>query len=167
MAEHLIVESRLASFGNAKTDDVRDAVGKAILPLWLGKLPAPAIILPRAATRGKRAFGLEFFRRAEAPVGVPRLLELRRQRAVTVKPIGLVERAFVPIESQPFQAFENRRCQLRLGTVDVGILNPQDEDAVHPPREQPVVESGPRSADVQVTGGRWCEANSNVSHSSV
>src|SRR5690242_5186354 len=107
MAEHLIVESRLASFGNAKTDDVRNAGREAILPLWLGKFPARAIILPGAAAGRKGALGLELFRCAEARVGVSRLLKLRRQRAVTVKPIGLVERAFVPIESQPFQAFEN------------------------------------------------------------
>src|SRR5690348_2350938 len=166
MTEHPIVESRLASFGNAKTDDVRNAGRKAILPLWLGKLPAGPVIFPRAATRGKRAFGLEFFRRAEARIGVARLLKLRRQRAVTAKPAGLVERAFVPIESQPFQAFENCGRQLRLGPIGVSVLNPQDEDAVHPPREQPVVESGPRSANVQVAGGRWCESNSSVSHSS-
>jgi hypothetical protein len=82
-----------------------------------------------------------------------RSFEFGSQRTEAVKPVRLMERPFVPVESQPLHAFKNRRRHLRPGTVGVGVFDPQDEDAVHAARKKPVVKRGPGSTDVQVAGG--------------
>ncbi len=151
--ENLVFKISIAGFGNAEADHVRNAFGQAFLPFRLGKIPAGPVVFPGPASGGERALGLQLFRGAEAGVGVPRAFKLRRHRAIAVQPVGLVKWPFVPVESQPLHALQDRRRQFRPGAVGIGVLNPQNKDAVHASREQPVVESGACSTDVQVAGG--------------
>ena len=43
----------------------------------------------------------------------------------------------------------------------IGVLDAQDEDAAVPPREEPVEQRRARAADVEIAGGRGCEADSD------
>jgi hypothetical protein len=52
--------------------------------------------------------------------------------------LGLIERAFIPIEPQPAQAIENAFDQFRAIALEVGILYAEDECATLISCEKPV-----------------------------
>ena len=83
----------------------------------------------------------------------PRLEQLREHLGVPVGLGGLEDRALVPVEIQPPERIEDLFDVLRGRSLAVGIFDPQHERASLAAREQPVVESGPRPADVE--GACW------------
>jgi hypothetical protein len=73
---------------------------------------------------------------------------------------GLEEGTFVGIEAQPVQAFKYSLDHRLGGALNVGVLDAKNVHAAVLAREQPVEESGARSAKMKITGGRRCKSNS-------
>src|SRR5919199_1903240 len=72
--------------------------------------------------------------------------------------LRLQDRPLVPLELQPAQGVEDLLDVLGRRALAVGIFDAQHERAAGPARQQPVVERGPRAADVQRAGRGRSEA---------
>src|SRR3954453_22109173 len=83
---------------------------------------------------------------------------------MAVAVVGLKEGALVAGNAEPVEAVEDH-AGVRLGAaLAVGILDPKEEGAAGMTGEEPVEESGPGTADVEVSGGRRREANARRGH---
>src|SRR5690606_35614460 len=71
--------------------------------------------------------------------------------------LRLVERPLVRIEAEPGHAVEDRLQRLRGRALQVGVLDPQHEDALVVAGVGPGVERGARPADMQETRGAGSE----------
>ena len=81
--------------------------------------------------------------------------------AVAIHALQLEKRPFVGRQSQPAHAVDDRRHRCRRRTLDVGVLDAQDEGAVEMARVGPGVERGPDAADVQEARGTGGEAGAD------
>ncbi len=70
--------------------------------------------------------------------------------------------AFIPLEAEPAEAFEDDLDGLLSVAGFVGVFDAEDEGAAAMAGEEPVEEGGSGAADVQVTGGGGGEANADV-----
>lgn len=75
--------------------------------------------------------------------------------------LGLIERAFIPIEAEPLEAVDDALDEFGLVALGVGILDAKDHGAALLAGVEPVEESGAGAADVEIAGGGWCEANAD------
>src|SRR5439155_20040303 len=80
---------------------------------------------------------------------------------VAVDPLGLREGALVPVELEPAQRVVDLVDVLRSRALAVRVLDTQHERAARMPRDEPVVQCRPRSADVQRAGRRGGEPDSH------
>ena len=69
--------------------------------------------------------------------------------------------AFVPVDSQPSKAGENRLQSFLNITLLVGVVDAQNELPVVMPGEQPVEQSSPHTADMKVARRAGCKSSSN------
>src|SRR5258708_5707466 len=99
--------------------------------------------------------------RSEIAIGLAAGEQTLSGRAMFGRVVRLKHQLFVVIQLQPFEAFENRARRLVRRTLQVGILDAQQEFAAQLARKQPVEQRRARGADVQIAGGRWSEANAN------
>ena len=107
---------------------------------------AAAVLWLAARLQGFFALGFQLLRRAKAVIRAGAAYELLRKLRVQIFALGLaigtVRAAdvgpFVPVQSKPTQVFEQLILELLLGTLDVGVLDAQDECPVLVPREKPV-----------------------------
>ncbi len=60
---------------------------------------------------------------------------------------------FIPFDSQPFQAIENSLYEFGAISLNVGVLDPQQQRSALVPGEKPVEQSGPRTSDVEISCG--------------
>src|SRR5262249_48629759 len=79
-------------------------------------------------------------------------------RAVCAADVG----SFIPVDSQPSQIVEHRRFRFACGSLDIGVLDAQDERPARTASEQPVEHGRTHIADVQRAGRTWSETNSHV-----
>ena len=99
------------------------------------------------------AHRIKFCPRLVGVVGLALGHELLGHFAITLQPMGLVDRAFVVIQPQPGHRIQDG-VDRRLGAaLTVGVLDAQDEFAATAPGLQPAVQRGAGTADVQVTSG--------------
>ena len=102
---------------------------------------------------------------AEAVVGLALVHQLLAVLPVQIQPFELVIRtmfppyfrAFIPIQAQPFQAGDDLGDGIFLQPVPVRIFDPQDHLPALAPGKQPVEQSRPGPADMQIprrTGGK-------------
>ncbi len=70
--------------------------------------------------------------------------------------------AFVPIETEPLDIFDELGFIARFAALEVGVFNAEDEGSALLAREEPVEERGARVADVNLSGGRGGKANSHL-----
>ena len=86
----------------------------------------------------------------------------RRRGEVRVEARALEIRALVPLEPEPVHHVLDLVDRLLRRPRDVGVLDAEDERALHVARVQPVVERGADAPDVQESGrrGRKTEAGS-------
>jgi hypothetical protein len=120
------------------------------LALVLTAEPAVAVLgLPGGHLLGPggRAVGVPLGQQALDRLGVPVLLP------------GLEHGVAVVVELEPVQGLEDPLDVLRRRAPAVGVLDAQQELAAPSPREQPVVECGPRAADVEGARRRRSEAH--------
>jgi len=76
-------------------------------------------------------------------------------------------RPFIPIQSEPPQTFVDCGGGFFGITRAVGILDAQNEGAAVMPGEEPVKQRSARSADVQITRGRWSKADTDRIHGNI
>src|SRR5437868_13894872 len=99
-------------------------------------------------------------------VGVLQLLEVTLvdviSLALKIRPkVTPHMRAFVPLQLEPAEPFIDRSCRF-LGVARlVRVFNTKDKGAAVMSRKEPIEKRRARSSDVQVAGGRRCEANTD------
>src|SRR5439155_26102295 len=76
--------------------------------------------------------------------------------------LALRVRPLVPVELEPAQRVEDLLDVLGCRALAVGVLDPQHELALLPPREEPVVQRRARAADVQLACWGGGEADSHA-----
>src|SRR6185503_423053 len=94
---------------------------------------------------------LELLGQTEAPVGQAAREQLDDVRAVDMKTLGLPVRTelaallypFVPVQPHPPQVFDDGLLRLPSRSLDVRVLDAQDERAARPAREKPVEQRRP------------------------
>ena len=82
---------------------------------------------------------------------------------VELEPVRLSHYA-VRLQAEPVEVVANRRVELRRRALAVGVIDPEDELALVPPREQEVVDRGADVADVKPACGRGSEAGDDSHH---
>src|SRR5439155_12108427 len=92
-------------------------------------------------------------------VGVADLHQFGYRLAVTRLSLALRVRPLVPVELEPAQRVEDLLDVLGCRALAVGVLDPQHELALLPPREEPVVQRRARATDVQLACWRGREAD--------
>src|SRR5690606_7975017 len=102
------------------------------------------------APAGELALPVELFLRAVAAVGTPGGEQPLDRRRVVLAPLALEERPLVPLESEPFEPFEDRADGFRGRALAVGVLDAEEEAAAAPAREEVAEERRPGAADVEV-----------------
>ena len=70
-----------------------------------------------------------------------------------IRPLRLPERTLVPVESEPAEVLEYPILGSLLMTVDIGILDSEDQAAAGRPGGQPVEQGGPGVAEMKRPGG--------------
>ncbi len=79
---------------------------------------------------------------------------------MSVRPIGtFLAGAFVPIEPQPTEVFEDGRFGLRRGTLRVRVLQAQNETSSISPGEEEIEERRSGIADMQEPRGAGGKTN--------
>ena len=90
-------------------------------------------------------------------------------RTIRVQPFGLTIRTvlatnldtFGPFEAEPVQVVEDGLLGLARRSLDVGVLDTDDERAALAASHQPIKECRTRVADVQLTRWTWSESQSH------
>ena len=82
--------------------------------------------------------------------------------AIHFAALGLEERAFVPVDAEPFEGDEDSVDELGFIAFDVGIFDAENERAAFVLCVEPVEERGAGAADVEIAGGRWGEADARI-----
>jgi hypothetical protein len=75
--------------------------------------------------------------------------------------VAAMFRAFVPFETKPTEAIVDRLRRFRGVPRLISVFNPKNKSPSGIAGKEPVEEGRARPANVQVTGGRRSEANSN------
>lgn len=122
-----------------------------------------AVVVARGFIAGalRLAQGFQFGFGAVAAIGFATVEQLLHGGFVEVEPLGLVERAFVPVQAQPLEAGQDVVGVFRSRSLEVCIFDAQDELALMPPRKQPVEDGSAGRANVEVAGGARSNANAN------
>jgi GxxExxY protein len=114
---------------------------------------------PVVAELSFRAARFDLLGRAEAAIRLALLQQPVRVALVLLDTIRLMERALVPLEAQPLHAVEDRVRHFAARARAVRVFDPQHEDAVVTPRQQPIEKGRSRPADMQVSGRRGRKTN--------
>jgi hypothetical protein len=69
--------------------------------------------------------------------------------------------AFVPLQPHPAQVVQDRLLGFAGRSLEIGVLDAQDEGALLAARQQPVEQCRPGVADVQMAGGRRGETDAH------
>ncbi|ABA50599.1 hypothetical protein BURPS1710b_2627 [Burkholderia pseudomallei 1710b] len=163
IVELLVRDLDAALHGVVPDDRPRQRIAKAQhggharrrLGQHLARLGAPRAIVARLLARRALALAqrIEFFGRHVARVDEVFLEHLREHLAIAVHPLHLVVRAFVVVEPEPCHPFEDR-IDRRLGrALEIRILDPQHERALHLAGERPRIERGSDVAEMDEAGG--------------
>jgi hypothetical protein len=125
---------------------------------------------------GQEPLGLEFIRSAETAVG----LAFREQPfgvlGVDGQALGLAigsevagfglarrTRAFIPVNAEPVQVFDQLSLEANLGALQIRVFNAEQELAPGAAREEPVLERSAGIAYVEQAGGRRGEPDTGSS----
>ena len=79
---------------------------------------------------------------------------LARHLGMAVAAFELADDIAVPVKAEPCQPLQDRRRRFGRRPLAIGILDAQKELAAAATGIEPVEESGPRAADMQVARGR-------------
>ena len=152
-AKNHIGEFRHATQGNFETHGwLRAGSGRLAVPASTARDAARAAALGFFVLAGLGVVAARiFFGGAVAQKGAAVREALFRGFAVEFGALGLVERPFVPLDAEPFEAVDNPGDEFGLVSFGVGVFNPEDHLAVLPASEKPVKQGCSRPADVQIS----------------
>src|SRR5690606_2452140 len=150
---HQIVEDHRAVLGDGETDG-------ALGPLLVGSADVMPGVLALGLSLLPQCFQL--LGGSVVEVGGARLDQGTGHLAVAIESVGLAvgamrptdARALVPVEPEPEDRVEDLVLVLLGGPLQVGVVDPDDEDTAVMTGVEPVEQSGPGGPDVEDTGGR-------------
>ena len=180
LAAHHVVKAQRVVF-NLQPDGEGLACGKILLNLRWRQTPAAAGVDLRAVFGlGLLPLGLQLRFRAETAVGLALGQQLLGVLGVNLQPRGLavgakftllravrLAGAFIPVQAEPAQVFNELRFVAGLGAFLVGVFNAQNERATGAAGEKPVVKRGAGIAHVEQACGRGSKANARSCSSHV
>jgi len=167
-----------------QADGEGEAGGNVLLDGFLGEVAAAARVDVGTLPLGcEDALGLKFLRSAEAAVGLSFGEKARSVLSVDGEAFGLAvgtvdaqigyakgrqARAFVPIDAEPVEIFNELVFKASLRALEVGVLNAEDELAAGVAGEKPIVERRARVTHVELAGGgrREPDTGKSVVHGS-
>src|SRR5262245_3260666 len=160
-----VIERGLPFLGRFEADDERFAAPGARVRFLPREVKEWIRYLPLARGLGGHLFDgrvVALFLRSEVAIGPTFFEQFVGRRRVLLGVIGLEVWPLVVIEAQPLQTFEDSPNHLFTGALDVGVFDAEDEFAAGLAGEQPVEQRGARPADVQISGRRRGETNTNL-----
>ena len=169
-AVHDVVESD-GMFRDAQANRSRFAVGTAAFGLGGIERTAFSCIDGRLLVCERMlSLPLQFFLRTKAEISFALAQQPLGLLAIELETIALTiggmrttdVRTFIPIEAKPLQVFEKLALKALLAALDVRVLDAQDHDATLLPREEPVEQRGAGVTNVQMSGWRRGESNTNL-----
>lgn len=129
-----------------------EADAKGLL-LVLVRVSAEAVVFRLLAGRQHGFFaGVDFLGGAEALVGLAFVQELFDVTLIEIHAVHLMERPFVPIQTEPFHPLHDRVDVFVGGAFAVRVFDPQDEGSAGLPGVKPVEKGGTGPSDVKMTG---------------
>ena len=148
---------------NGRTLPCRDPLLRCLL------IEVESAVVGRGRARGPClvAERIELFRCRKRVVGravfdelVGDLLVALEASRLAVSAVGSADfDSLIPVEAEPAHRVQDVGCVLRRAALFVGVVGPQDHRAALRPHEEPVVERGAGTTDVQVAGRRRGEPN--------
>ena len=121
----------------------------------LGELPVGLQLLGRAVARVRLVLGQEPLRRSPRTAGRAATGDTARTRRASPPPADLG--TLVPGQAQPVEPVEDVLLESDRRAGRIGVLEPEDERAAVPAREQVVEQRGARRPDVE--GPRWARGH--------
>ena len=135
------------------------AIGDGAVQLVLGHLQRGAVVDRRLALAAALfALELQLLLGLEAGVEPAGGLQLLRRHGITVQPFGLGQ-LLVPIQAEPAEVFLDRGGVFGLGSLGVGVVQPQQEAPAPVAGEAPIGQRDARIADMQEPRGRGRETD--------
>ena len=120
---------------------------------------APVVAEPHTRSLGLRPLRIQLLPGTEAAIGLPLSQEALRIGLMPGRVLSLEKRPFIPGDSEPAQSIQNDFGMLLGATLAVGVLDPEHVSTAGMPGIEPVEERRACSPDVEVSGGRWGEAD--------
>jgi len=149
----------------------RELAGKVVMVTGAGGAPALRFLSSDLAAfsginwrtvlrHGPLPLLFQLFGAAKTKIGFALAEKFLRLLLIDFKTVGLAIRtvasanigAFIPVNSQPLQVFEDLRFIPRLAALHVGVFDAQNHRAILLPGEQPVEQRGARVAHVEMSG---------------
>ncbi len=138
--------------------------GGATLPGMIGRqMAASAGIKRYVALRRGRGLG-DIPARTETGIKHAERIELRQGRAIFGEMRGLPPHRPIPIEAEPSEIFQNRRCEVFPDARGIDIFETQEKPASALPRRHPGEKRRIGMAEMQIAGRGWCETGDEASH---
>ncbi len=124
---------------------------------------ATAAIIHRLLACGLKLFAhfLDIGLGAPALVGMAPGNELFGASEVHIQPLALVNRLFVPVQSQPLHRSEDVVREASLRSLKIRVLDAEEELAPMLASVQPVKEGGTNASDMEKSSGRRSKPNPN------
>ena len=155
---HTDAQSRLTAFC---------AEGRLLL---FGEIAIVAIVAKGLRTTGGHVTGLDLFRSGEGFIGIAGFEQLGRHILVDLGALGLAVRtvwtthvdAFIPVDAQPVQGFDDLVIAFLGVTLGVRILDTEHERALSMAGFGPVEQCGTDHANVRDAGRRRAETHADI-----
>jgi hypothetical protein len=101
---------------------------------------------------GEKLFEVRLVKRAALALEIRRVGAFLRFDVVDVD-FGIGVGAFVPVDAEPLQVFDDAAGRGGGGTGCVGVFEPKDETTALAPGKGPVEKRGAGASDVEIAGG--------------
>ena len=98
-------------------------------------------------------FRLQLLFGAIAAIGDAARHELARDLVIQRVALGLAERTFIPLETEPAEIVEDHLFRFARRARDIGVFDAKNEFALVALREKPVEDRCARTADMEMSGG--------------
>ena len=107
---------------------------------------------------------LQFFRLADTPVRVPCLEQLHGMATIQIHPLRLAERAFVPIEPDPFHPIDDGVNRFVRRAALIGIFDTENKHALLLASKEPIEQGRSHAAYVEKSRRTGSKADTNLTH---
>ena len=156
-AVHLVFKNnRSVTIRHFETNDIGNILFFISLLFLRRKLQAgPVILVGDLGCYCSFSFSIKGFLCAETFIGMPGFYKLVGRLNMLINKVGLKIWSFIPVDTQPVEAIDDAINRVLGGTLNIGVLDPQDKGCVMFFGKKPIVNSGSGTADMKIAGRAW------------